>query len=197
MILLIDNYDSFTYNLYQYIGIFCNDVMVVRNDKITTEEIGQMNPDRIVLSPGPKSPKEAGICVETVRQFCKSTPILGICLGHQCIGEAFGGVVSYAKELCHGKQSRIFHDGKGLFSGIQSPVRVARYHSLAVQEEGLPESLKVTAKTRDGEIMAIEHREYPVYGLQFHPESVYTEHGKRMIENFINIRRYRRGGEAL
>lgn len=187
MILLIDNYDSFTYNLYQYMGIFCNDITVVRNDKISIEEIKKMKPDRIVLSPGPKSPKEAGICVETVKQLCGSVPILGICLGHQCIGEAFGGVISYAKELYHGKRSSIFHDGTGLFAGIGSPVRVARYHSLAVQAESLPESLRVTAKTEDGEIMAMEHKEYPVFGLQFHPESIYTEHGKRMIENFINI----------
>lgn len=186
MILLIDNYDSFTYNLYQYIGVFHDEIKVVRNDTITIEEIETMQPERIILSPGPKSPKEAGICLEVVRQFYQNIPILGICLGHQCIGEAFGGVVSYAKELFHGKQSKMFHDGSGLFAGIDSPVKVARYHSLAVQREGLPECLKVTAVTEDGEIMAVEHKAYPVYGLQFHPESIYTQHGKRMIENFIN-----------
>ncbi len=186
MILLIDNYDSFTYNLYQYIGVFHDEIKVVRNDTITIEEIETMQPERIILSPGPKSPKEAGICLEVVRQFYQNIPILGICLGHQCIGEAFGGVVFYAKELFHGKQLKMFHDGSGLFAGIDSPVKVARYHSLAVQREGLPECLKVTAVTEDGEIMAVEHKAYPVYGLQFHPESIYTQHGKRMIENFIN-----------
>lgn len=186
MILLIDNYDSFTYNLYQYIGIFRGDIEVFRNDKIGIEDIEKMRPDRIVFSPGPKSPKEAGVCVEAIRRFYRKIPLLGICLGHQCIGEAFGGTVSYAKELYHGKQSLAFHDGTGLFLGIDSPVLVARYHSLAVQKDGLPDCLKVDATTEDGEIMAMRHREYPVYGLQFHPESIYTEHGKRMIENFIN-----------
>lgn len=185
MILLIDNYDSFTYNLYQYIGIFKSDVRVVRNDKITIEEIKNMQPERIVLSPGPKSPKEAGICMEAVKQFYDKIPILGICLGHQCIGEAFGGTVSYAKKLCHGKQSEIRHNGKGLFAGINSPVKVARYHSLAVQRENFPDCLSITAAAEDGEIMAMEHKKFPVYGLQFHPESVCTGHGKRMIENFL------------
>ena len=192
MILLIDNYDSFTYNLYQYIGTFTSDIKVVRNDKITIEEIKALNPEKIVLSPGPKSPKEAGICMDVVKEFYDSIPILGICLGHQCIGEAFGGVVSYAKELFHGKQSEIIHDGQGIFKGIASPVRVARYHSLAVQKASLPECLLVTAETADGEIMAVRHKEFPVYGLQFHPESVYTEHGKRMIENFLSVSRERR-----
>lgn len=186
MILLIDNYDSFTYNLYQYIGTFSPDITVVRNDRITREEIEAMNPERIVLSPGPKSPKEAGICVETVRHFFKKKPILGICLGHQCIGEAFGAMVSYAGEILHGKQSLIEHEGTGIFTGIDSPVRAARYHSLAVKEEGLPDCLAVTARSREGEIMALRHRDYPVAGLQFHPESIYTDHGKRLIENFIN-----------
>ena len=192
MILLIDNYDSFTYNLYQYIGTFTNDIKVVRNDKITLPEIKLLHPEKIVLSPGPKSPKEAGICMDVVKEFYDSIPILGICLGHQCIGEAFGGVVSYAKELFHGKQSEIIHDGQGIFKGIASPVRVARYHSLAVQKASLPECLLVTAETADGEIMAVRHKEFPVYGLQFHPESVYTEHGKRMIENFLSVKRERR-----
>ena len=185
MILLIDNYDSFTYNLYQYIGTFEPDVCVVRNDKITLAEIRRLKPEKIVLSPGPKSPKEAGICMEAVREFYREIPILGICLGHQCIGEAFGGGVSYAKALYHGKQSEITHTGDGIFAGIPSPLAVARYHSLAVQREGLPEQLIVTAETGDGEIMAMRHRDYPVIGLQFHPESIYTEHGKRIVENFI------------
>ena len=186
MILLIDNYDSFTYNLYQYIGTFTEDVRVVRNDRITLEEIEKMAPDRIVLSPGPKSPKDAGICIDVVKYFAGKIPILGICLGHQCIGEAFGAKVSYAKELFHGKQSEIEHNGKGIFKGTDSPLKVARYHSLAVYNENLPECLEVTAKTADGEIMAMRHREYEIVGLQFHPESIYTEHGKKLIENFIN-----------
>lgn len=186
MILLIDNYDSFTYNLYQYIGTFTKDIVVKRNDKITIEEIEKMHPDRIILSPGPKAPKDAGICLEVIKKFYQTIPILGICLGHQCIGEAFGGVVSYAKELFHGKQSEITHDETGIFRGIDSPVLVARYHSLAVDPETLPECLKVTAYTKDGEIMAMRHTKYPVVGLQFHPESIYTQHGKRMVENFIN-----------
>ena len=175
MILLIDNYDSFTFNLYQYIGTFTQDIKVVRNDKITIGEIRELHPDKIVLSPGPKSPKEAGICMEVVKELYREIPILGICLGHQCIGEAFGGTVTYAKALFH-----------GIFAGITSPVKVARYHSLAVQMDDLPECLTVTAQTKDGEIMAMQHKEYPVIGLQFHPESIYTEHGKRMVENFIN-----------
>lgn len=186
MILLIDNYDSFTYNLYQYMGIFEDDIKVVRNDKITISEITALAPERIVLSPGPKSPKEAGICMEVIKAFYDKIPILGICLGHQCIGEAFGATVTYAKKIVHGKQSVITHAGDGIFTGIDSPIKVARYHSLAVMQKDLPECLKILATTEDGEIMAMRHRQYPVTGLQFHPESIYTEHGKRMIENFIN-----------
>lgn len=188
MILLIDNYDSFTYNLYQYLGIFTSDIKVVRNDKIDISGIEAMNPEKIVLSPGPKSPKDAGICLETVRHFYKRLPMLGICLGHQCIGEAMGGTVGYAKEIFHGKQSLIEHDGSSIFTGLDSPVKVARYHSLAVEKESLPDCLRVLAETGDGEIMAFRHREYPVVGLQFHPESIYTEFGKRMVENFLNSR---------
>ena len=186
MILLIDNYDSFTFNLYQYIGIFADDIKVVRNDKITIEEIREMKPERIVLSPGPKSPSEAGICMDVVKEFYDRIPILGICLGHQCIGQALGGTVSYAKQLFHGKQSLISHDGSSIFTGIDTPIKVARYHSLAVQSDDLPDCLRVLARTADGEIMAMRHKEFPVVGLQFHPESIYTEHGKRMIENFVN-----------
>lgn len=186
MILLIDNYDSFTYNLYQYMGIFTENIKVVRNDKITIDEIRGLNPQRIVISPGPKNPKEAGICIDVVKSFLSTTPILGICLGHQCIGEALGGTVGYAKELYHGKQSLIEHNGESIFMGIDSPIKIARYHSLAVQAEDLPDCLKVLAQTEDGEIMAMRHKEYPVVGLQFHPESIYTEHGKRMIDNFVN-----------
>jgi len=186
MILLIDNYDSFTYNLYQYIGIFNDDIKVVRNDKITINEIEALNPEKIVISPGPKSPKDAGICIEVIRYFAGKKPILGICLGHQCIGEAFGATVSYAKKIFHGKQSVIEHDGSSIFAGINSPIKVARYHSLAIIEETIPECLTVIAKTEDGEIMAVKHKQYPIVGLQFHPESIFTEHGKRIIENFVN-----------
>ena len=186
MILLIDNYDSFSYNLYQLIGEIDSDIKVVRNDKVTIEEIEQMNPDRIVVSPGPKSPKEAGICMEAIKHFAGKKPILGICLGHQCIGEAFGATVSYAKQLFHGKQSLIEHDGSSIFTGIDSPINVARYHSLAIIEETLPDCLEVIARTADGEIMAVKHKEYKIVGMQFHPESIYTEHGKRLVENFIN-----------
>lgn len=186
MILLIDNYDSFTYNLYQYMGTFTDDIKVVRNDKITIEEIEEMDPEKIVISPGPKSPKEAGICLEVIKYFAGRKPILGICLGHQCIGEAFGATVSYAKNIFHGKQSVIEHDGTSIFTGINSPIKVARYHSLAVIEETIPDCLQVIAKTDDGEIMAVKHKEYPIVGLQFHPESIFTEHGKKMVENFVN-----------
>lgn len=187
MVLLIDNYDSFTYNLYQYIGVFEEDIRVVRNDKISISEIEQMNPSHIVLSPGPKSPLEAGICMDVVKKFYDKIPILGICLGHQSIGAAFGAKVSYAKELYHGKRSVISHNGVGIFQGIPAGIQVARYHSLAVYEDTLPEFIEVTAKTADGEVMAMRHTEYPVIGIQFHPESIYTEHGKKMIENFLKM----------
>lgn len=188
MILLIDNYDSFTYNLYQYMGIFHDDIKVIRNDEMSLAKIRELKPEKIVLSPGPKSPKEAGVCMDVVKEFYDKIPILGICLGHQCIGEALGGTVSYAKKLFHGKQSLIHHDGTSVFEGIDTPIKVARYHSLAVQKSDLPDCLRILAETEDEEIMAMRHREYPVVGLQFHPESIYTEHGKRMIENFVNGR---------
>lgn len=187
MILLIDNYDSFTYNLYQDIGIFYKEIEVVRNDKITLEEIRKKQPQKIVLSPGPKGPEEAGICIDVVRAFYDQIPILGICLGHQSIGAAFGAKIIHAKQLMHGKQSVIVHEGNSIFREIPSPIRVARYHSLAVEEDSIPSEFRILAKAEDGEVMAMEHKKYPVIGIQFHPESIYTEHGKKMIENFLNI----------
>lgn len=185
MVLLIDNYDSFVYNLYQYIGSIDDSVKVYRNDAITIDEIRKLNPTHIVLSPGPKAPKDAGICVELIRELYREYPILGICLGHQAIGEAFGANIVYAKELFHGKYSMIEHDGTGIFEGMDNPCRVARYHSLAVEEKTLSDEFIIKAKTDDGEIMAIEHKKYPLIGLQFHPESIYTQKGIVLIENFL------------
>lgn len=187
MILLIDNYDSFTFNVYQYLASFGDEVKVVRNNKITLEEIRILNPDKIVISPGPKAPKDAGICIELIRTFYKDIPILGICLGHQAIGEAFGATVSYAKEVCHGIDSEITITEGKLFDGISRKTKVARYHSLAVIEETLCDEFMITARTNDNEIMAIEHKEYPLFGVQFHPESIYTPEGMKIIENFLNI----------
>ena len=188
MIVLIDNYDSFTYNLVQYIGALEPDIRVIRNDACTPEEIEAMKPDAIVISPGPGKPSEAGICIEAIRYFKDKVPILGVCLGHQAICEAFGGTVSYAKELMHGKSSMAqIREVSPLFQNIGTKMQVARYHSLAAIRESLPEELKVTAETDDGEVMAVEHRDYPVYGLQFHPESVLTPKGMTLIENFLNI----------
>ena len=188
MIVLIDNYDSFTYNLVQYIGAVEPDIRVIRNDACTPEEIEVMKPDAIVISPGPGKPSEAGICIEAIQYFKDKVPILGVCLGHQAICEAFGGTVSYAKELMHGKSSvaQILEESP-LFKNLGTEMQVARYHSLAAIRDTLPEELKVTAVTDDGEIMAVEHRDYPVYGLQFHPESVLTPKGMTLIENFLNI----------
>lgn len=184
MILLIDNYDSFTYNLYQYLGEFEN-IKVFRNDEISVNEIVKMNPQKIVISPGPKTPDDAGICIEIIKNFYKTIPILGICLGHQCIGKAFGGEIVYAKQLCHGKTSFVNHNKKGLFSGLQTPIKAARYHSLAINKETLSKDFEITAETEDGEIMAISHKKYPLYGLQFHPESIYTKEGMKIIKNFV------------
>ncbi|MBM3940161.1 MAG: aminodeoxychorismate/anthranilate synthase component II [SAR202 cluster bacterium] len=185
MILLIDNYDSFTYNLYQYLCELGADVRVVRNDKVTLDEIGRMAPEKIVISPGPCTPREAGISTEAVRRFGPRTPILGVCLGHQCIGEAYGGVVAGAGEIVHGKVSRVEHDGKGVFSGVPSPFDAIRYHSLAIVPDTLPADLVVTAKTPNGVIMGVRHRRHPVEGIQFHPESIMTTEGKHLLHNFL------------
>lgn len=189
MILLIDNYDSFSYNLYQLIGEIEPDMKVIRNDEMTVEEIRNLKPDCIILSPGPGRPGKAGIIVEVVKMLGDSIPILGVCLGHQAICAAFGATVTYAKELMHGKQSDVkFERGCPLFKGCPEITPVARYHSLAADADTIPEVLKVTALTADGEVMAVQHRDYPVFGLQFHPESIMTPHGNIMLENFINLR---------
>lgn len=185
MILLIDNYDSFSYNVMQLVGSVEPDVFVVRNDEIALEDIEKMKPDAIIISPGPGKPKDAGICEDVVRIFAGKIPILGICLGHQAICEVYGATVSYAKELMHGKKKEMIQENNGLlFRGLPERFCAARYHSLAVLEETLPEELVVTARCEDGEIMAVEHKRYPVYGLQFHPESVMTPEGRKIIENF-------------
>lgn len=186
MILLIDNYDSFVYNLYQFISVEDPDVRLVRNDRITPEEVLDMKPDAIVISPGPGKPSDAGVCIELIRQLKGRIPILGVCLGHQAIGEAFGATVTHASRLMHGKTSLLTDVADDIiFKGIKKPVQVARYHSLSVQESTLPEELEVTARSDDGELMAMRHREYPIYGLQFHPESVMTPDGSAMIRNFL------------
>lgn len=186
MILLIDNYDSFVYNLYQFLAVEDPDVRLVRNDRITPEEALSMEPDAIVISPGPGKPSDAGVCIELIRQLKGRIPILGVCLGHQAIGEAFGATVTHASRLMHGKTSLLTDVADDIiFKGIKKPVQVARYHSLSVQESTLPEELEVTARSEDGEIMVMRHREYPIYGLQFHPESVMTPEGSAMIRNFL------------
>ena len=188
MILIIDNYDSFTFNLYQFVGSINEDVLVKRNDKITVEEIAKLNPSHIILSPGPGYPKDAGICEEVLQNLKGRFPIMGVCLGHQAIGEVFGGTVAPAPQLVHGKQSKIMIKGKcKLFEGLQESFPAARYHSLVVEKAGLPEELIVTAETEDGEIMAVKHRDHEVYGVQFHPESIMTPDGMQIIKNFLEI----------
>ena len=187
MILLIDNYDSFTYNLYQYLCELGADVLVVRNDQTTLEEIADSAPERIVVSPGPCTPEQAGISNDVIRRFGPTTPTLGVCLGHQCVGYSFGGTVAGAGEIMHGKMSLVHHDGRGLFKGLESPFEAIRYHSLAVYREGLPEELEVTAWTDSGLIMGVRHRRYPVEGIQFHPESIMTKVGKDILRNFLNV----------
>lgn len=188
MILLIDNYDSFSYNLYQLIGEINPDIKVIRNDEMTIEEIKNLNPDRIILSPGPGRPEDAGMIMEVAKTLGREIPILGVCLGHQAICAAYGATVTYAKELMHGKQSEVTFDKKcPLFKGCPEKALVARYHSLAVDKNTIPEELKITAVTTEGEVMAVQHKKYPVYGVQFHPESIMTPDGKQMLENFIHI----------
>jgi anthranilate synthase component 2 len=185
MLLMIDNYDSFTYNIVQYFGELGEDVRVYRNDEITIEQIETLNPDRICISPGPKAPAQAGISVEVLKHFAGKKPILGVCLGHQAIGEAFGGKVIRAKQVMHGKTSAIAHTGEGVFAGLPSPFTVIRYHSLAIERASLPSCLEVTAWTDDGEIMGVRHKDFDIEGVQFHPESILSEHGHALLKNFL------------
>lgn len=186
MILLIDNYDSFSYNLYQYVGEINPDIRVIRNDEMTIEEIRKLNPSHIILSPGPGRPEDAGVIIEAARKLGPEIPILGVCLGHQAICAAFGATVTYAKRLMHGKQSIAKLDTDcPLFAGCPEKTPVARYHSLAADPDTIPEVLTVTAMTEDGEVMAVKHRDYPIYGVQFHPESILTPHGKQILRNFL------------
>ena len=188
MIVLVDNYDSFTYNLYQYMGEFDSDIRVFRNDEIDGAGILALNPDRVVISPGPKTPEEAGNCIEIIKTVSRKIPLMGVCLGHQSICEAYGGVVGYAKNLMHGKQSRCEVDNTSkLFKGLPNTIDVARYHSLSADEAALPDCLKITAKTDNGEIMALEHKKYNVFGVQFHPESIMTPNGIDILRNFLEV----------
>ena len=187
MILLIDNYDSFTYNLYQYLSELGAEIRVVRNDEITIGDIDKLSPEKIVISPGPCTPEKAGISNDVVRHFGSTTPTLGVCLGHQCVGYAYGGTVGSAGEIMHGKTSMIYHDGRTLFEGIENPFEAIRYHSLAIYREDLPEDLDVTAWTDDGIIMGVRHKTDPVEGIQFHPESIKTRFGHDILRNFLKI----------
>jgi len=187
MIVMIDNYDSFTYNLVQYFGQLGEEVKTYRNDAITIEGIEALEPDALVISPGPKTPQKAGICVDAISYFKDRIPILGVCLGHQAIGAAFGGKIVKAKSLMHGKTSPILNDQKTIFKGLSSPFTAVRYHSLVIQEETLPDCLEVSAHSEDGEIMGIRHKSYPTEGIQFHPESILTTCGKRLLRNFLKI----------
>jgi anthranilate synthase/aminodeoxychorismate synthase-like glutamine amidotransferase len=186
MILMIDNYDSFTYNLVQYLGELGADMQVYRNDQITVAEIERLAPEKIVISPGPCTPKEAGISCDVIRHFAGRVPLLGVCLGHQCIGEVFGGEIVRAPALFHGKTSLIYHDGKTIFRGLPRPFEATRYHSLVIRRETLPECLELSAETDDGVIMGVRHRELPIEGVQFHPESILTHEGKKLLANFLS-----------
>ncbi|MFC1969189.1 anthranilate synthase component II [Chloroflexota bacterium] len=185
MLLLIDNYDSFTYNLFQYLSELGEEVVVVRNDKTTVEEIEEMQPERIIVSPGPSTPLRAGISNDVIRHFGSRLPLLGVCLGHQCIGYSYGGAFGQANQIMHGKSSLIHHNNQGVFAGLPNPFSAIRYHSLMVQREGLPDCLEITAWTDDGTIMGLRHRQHPVEGVQFHPESFMTEVGKDVLRNFL------------
>lgn len=186
MILIIDNYDSFTYNLYQVIAQINNEVKVVRNDKITVEEVEKMQPEAIILSPGPGRPEDAGICVELIRRLAPKFPILGVCLGHQAMAVAFGGKVTSAGEILHGKATSTFHNRKGIYEGLSLPFLAARYHSLAVEKDSLPKELIIEAETSDGMVMGMRHKDYPCYGVQFHPESIMTPEGEKLLRNFLS-----------
>ena len=191
MILMIDNYDSFTFNIVQYLGELGADVLVKRNDEVSIDEIKTLNPERIVISPGPCTPNEAGVSIEVVKYFCKYKPILGVCLGHQTIGQAIGGKIVSAKKIMHGKTSKIIHDGDYLFRNIEQKFTATRYHSLVIDPDSLPDSLIITARTDDNdnesEIMGVRHKDYKLFGVQFHPESILTESGHKLLENFINV----------
>ena len=189
MLLMLDNYDSFTFNIVQYLAQLGEDVKVVRNDEISVADIAALRPDRMVVSPGPCSPEEAGISVAAIREYAGKIPLLGVCLGHQSIGAAFGGKVVRSVSLMHGKTSPIHHDGKGLFEGLPDPFNATRYHSLVVERDSLPESLEITAWVENGEIMGLRHRELPVWGVQFHPESILTENGMELLGNFLKLSR--------
>lgn len=189
MILMIDNYDSFTYNLVQYLGEMGQALKVVRNDKIDIAGVRRLKPQRIVISPGPGNPDEAGVSCAIIRELGPRIPVLGVCLGHQCIGQVYGGRVLRAERLMHGKTSEIHHDGKGLFKGLDNPFTATRYHSLLVERRSLPKDLVITAETDRKEIMGLRHRRYPIYGVQFHPESILTGCGKRILRNFLEITR--------
>jgi anthranilate synthase component 2 len=188
MLLMIDNYDSFTYNLFQYFSELGQEVMVIRNDKTTIEEIEKLSPERIVISPGPSTPLQAGISNSVIKHFGTRTPILGVCLGHQCIGYSYGGFIWQAKQIMHGKTSLIHHTNEGVFAGLRNPFSAVRYHSLVVKRESLPECFDITAWTEDGTIMGLRHREHPVEGVQFHPESFMTQGGKELLMNFLKGR---------
>ena len=195
MILMIDNYDSFTYNLVQYLGELGEELIVKRNDQVTIQEIEELKPDFLMISPGPCSPDEAGISMEAIKHFAGRIPIFGVCLGHQSIAQVFGGDVIRAERLMHGKTSEIEHDGKGVFTGLQDPLVATRYHSLIVKDETLPECFVRTARTKEGELMAIRHKELPIESVQFHPESIMTSFGKEMLRNFIET--YRKKGNEV
>jgi anthranilate synthase/aminodeoxychorismate synthase-like glutamine amidotransferase len=187
MMLIIDNYDSFTYNIVQYLGEMGVEMQIYRNDEITVEQIRELNPERILISPGPCSPREAGLSNEIIKAFYKTTPILGVCLGHQCIGHTFGGEIIVNYRMMHGKTSPIYHNGREIFEGMPNPFIATRYHSLVINPKTLPSCLEITARTEEGEIMGVRHKEYPVWGVQFHPESILTQEGKTLLRNFLKL----------